>query len=248
MINELKDLGLTEGEAKTYFALVKLGSSKVGAIVKEAKVSYSKVYDILNRLLEKGLASYIVKEKTKYFQANPPSRFKDYLNREKDKLQEKVSLFNELLPRLKELENAGKKKEEAEIFVGFKSIKAAYEKLLQNHNKREELLFFYVYNSSEIEKADLFYKQLFHYLKTLNIKLKGVSTVDLKKSKIFKSPPRFIKLRFVNFPLPSTMDIYKDKVLLVSFGNKPTAYLINSEGIANNYRNYFHEIWGRARP
>ena len=58
-------IGLTDGEAKTYLALLKTGSSSVGPIVKEAKVAYSNIYDILDRLLEKGLISFILKEKTK---------------------------------------------------------------------------------------------------------------------------------------------------------------------------------------
>ena len=64
--NELYDLlkiGLTEGEAKVYIALTELGSSTVGPIVKKAKVAYSNVYDILNRLIEKGIVSFITKNK-----------------------------------------------------------------------------------------------------------------------------------------------------------------------------------------
>jgi len=47
----------------TYFYL-KLGSSTVGPIVKGSKVSYSKIYEVLGRLLEKGIISYNIKEKT----------------------------------------------------------------------------------------------------------------------------------------------------------------------------------------
>lgn len=41
-----------------YAALLKLGSSKVAEIVKESRVSYSKVYDVLERLGLKGLVSH----------------------------------------------------------------------------------------------------------------------------------------------------------------------------------------------
>jgi sugar-specific transcriptional regulator TrmB len=41
MLSELIQLGLTNGEARVYLSLLKLGSSKVGSIVKDSRVSYS---------------------------------------------------------------------------------------------------------------------------------------------------------------------------------------------------------------
>jgi len=59
MLSELIQLGLTNGEARIYLSLLKLGSSKVGSIVKDSRVSYSKVCDVLERLITKGLVSYV---------------------------------------------------------------------------------------------------------------------------------------------------------------------------------------------
>ena len=58
-IELLKEVGLTEGEIKVYLALFKIGASSTGPIVKEAKIHSSKVYPILDRLIEKGLVSFI---------------------------------------------------------------------------------------------------------------------------------------------------------------------------------------------
>ena len=62
IVEILKNIGLTEGEAKTYLALSSLGTSTVGNIISEADVSASKVYQILERLMQKGLVSMVVKE------------------------------------------------------------------------------------------------------------------------------------------------------------------------------------------
>ena len=40
MIQELTQLGLTDGEARVYLSLLKIGSSKVGPIVRDSHVSY----------------------------------------------------------------------------------------------------------------------------------------------------------------------------------------------------------------
>ena len=76
---KLEELGLTSGESKVYEALLVLGPSTVGPVVKKSNVAYSNIYEILNRLLDKGLVSFIVKQKTKYFQAEDINRIKDYL-------------------------------------------------------------------------------------------------------------------------------------------------------------------------
>ena len=75
---ELQKIGLTDGEAKVYLALTEIGSSTVGPIVKKANVAYSNVYDILNRLIEKGIVSFILRNKTKYFQAASPRNLMDW--------------------------------------------------------------------------------------------------------------------------------------------------------------------------
>jgi sugar-specific transcriptional regulator TrmB len=48
--SDLVPLGLTEGESKVYLALLRTGPSTIGRIIKEARVSNSKIYDILDRL------------------------------------------------------------------------------------------------------------------------------------------------------------------------------------------------------
>ena len=49
----LEDIGLTKGEIKAYLALLKLGQSSTGPIAKEANVSRSKLYVILDKLSKK---------------------------------------------------------------------------------------------------------------------------------------------------------------------------------------------------
>ena len=76
----LQGLGLTEGESKAYVSMLSLGSSTVGPIAKKSGISYSKIYEVLQRLMEKGVVSFIIKEKTKYFQAIHPSMLHKFLD------------------------------------------------------------------------------------------------------------------------------------------------------------------------
>ena len=58
-LEELEQIGLTKGEIKVYVALLELGESTKTPIARKSEVSPGKVYDVLERLLRKGLVSTI---------------------------------------------------------------------------------------------------------------------------------------------------------------------------------------------
>ena len=240
---KLQELGLTKGESKVYEALLNLGPSTVGPIVKKAEVAYSNIYEILNRLLDKGLVSFIVKEKTKYFQAEDLDRIKDYISKQEEEIKKKKLTFENLQPKLERLKGFNKKTEEAEVFIGEKGLMTAYEKLMKGSNKKDQGYFFYVYNKEYYEKAERFYVKSWHMIKRYGNKWKGLSHVGLKKTKIVKRYPSFIQQRYVPFPVPGNIDIMNDKVLITTCQEKPVGILIHSKEVADSYRVYFEEVW-----
>ena len=63
----LEEIGLTKTEIKLYLALLKLGQSTTTGIVREAQVHASKVYEFLDKLIQKGLVTYVIKANKRYF-------------------------------------------------------------------------------------------------------------------------------------------------------------------------------------
>ena len=78
---------LTAGESKVYSALVELGETQVGNILKISGVSHSKIYDILKRLSKKGLVSSIVKNGKQHFSASHPKNLTLLIVNEKEKIK-----------------------------------------------------------------------------------------------------------------------------------------------------------------
>lgn len=238
---ELESLGLTKGEAKVYLALVELGASSVGPIVKKSNVAYSNIYDILNRLIEKGLVSYIIKSKTKYFQAANPRSFSDFFNKKEQELKLQKEQFNKILPQLEGLQNTSSK-ENVELFMGLKGLKTAYEKLFSGLGKNEKNLFFYIHDKKYGDIADNFYLGIHDLIKKYpNM---GVSNEDGRKSK-FNKKVKYI--RYVNFPIPGNMEVGRDNLLIISWEKPISAILIYSPSIAENFRKYFFEVWEKSK-
>ena len=65
-ITKLKKIGLTQGEIKVYLALIKHGAQTKSHLAIKADVSSSKVYEIAERLIKKGLVSSFTKNKIKF--------------------------------------------------------------------------------------------------------------------------------------------------------------------------------------
>jgi predicted transcriptional regulator len=272
-IDQLRQLGLSNGEARVYISLLGLyAPSKVGLIVKESHVSYSKVYDVLRRLIEKGLVSYVIINNIKYFSAVEPYRLFDYIQRKEAEIKEQriiaeriVSELTDLIERDKEKTKSTTKKRQAEIFTGERGLRTAYEILLggynnnnsateksranvARHKKHEILRYFYPYDDYH-PIATPFYSRLYKFQESRkNLSERGIGTAAFKESRHFKEQvPESVNMRFVKFPLPGTMDIFKDKVLVISWQSKPTGILITSGEIADHFKSYFDSLWDIAR-
>jgi sugar-specific transcriptional regulator TrmB len=241
--HDLLKIGLTEGEAKVYLALSEIGSSTVGPIVKKARVAYSNVYDILQRLMEKGVVSVIIKNKTRYFQAASPSNLMDYLDKKEDKISKQKKALEKTIPELEKLQKI-KPQQEAEVFLGTKGLKAAYGKLMSGAQANDENLFFYVHEDEYSKASDLFYLSITDMIK--HVPTRGITNESYRKSKFMKKA-KWIELRTVDFPVPGHIETCGNKVLLISWKKPMTATLIHSQNIAENIRNYFNSVWKIAK-
>ncbi|MHA2069961.1 MAG: helix-turn-helix domain-containing protein, partial [Candidatus Thorarchaeota archaeon] len=72
-IQDLRNIGLTDGEIRIYEALLELGETTRTQLAKKSGVSPSKIYDVTNRLIEKGIVSAVKKDGILHFSAANPS-------------------------------------------------------------------------------------------------------------------------------------------------------------------------------
>ncbi|MBI4162646.1 MAG: hypothetical protein HY513_03105 [Candidatus Aenigmarchaeota archaeon] len=241
-LRQLLEIGLTNGEAKVYTALLELGSTTTGPLVKKSGVAYSNVYEILNRLISKGMASFVLKEGTKYFQAAGPENLVDYIEKKEKELNQQKQVLNELVPKLALLQKV-KPEQEAEIFVGLKGMKAAYSKMIANYTGGE-WLFFYLHDKDYGDLADRFYLSIKNILRKSKT-VRGITNPAGRKAKFTKYSKsiKWTKYRFADFPIPGNLDIYKDYVLVQAWSSQSVAFLIKSDVITDVLRQYFESVW-----
>ncbi len=245
MEKELESIGFTSGESRVYLSLLKLGPSTVGPIASKSKVSYSKIYEVLDRLAKKGIVTIVKKEKTRFFQSVNPKKLLEIAKKQEQEIRENKEKLTKIIPELENYEKSYSKNDEAEIFKGIKGIQTAYEILLKETTKKEEMYLFYVYDKKYNELVDEFYSKMFPVYKEFGHKWKGITTKDYESS--IKKQPSFIKFRVINFPVPSNIDMSNDSILITIWSEEPTAILIKSREIAQNYRKYFESVWAKGK-
>jgi sugar-specific transcriptional regulator TrmB len=249
--SDLELLGLNRSEAKVYLALLELGSATSGVITDKAQVSPSKIYWVLEKLLQKGLASYILKGKTKFYSAASPQKLSDYLEEERKKIDEREEALKDLLPELVELQKLAEEPQQAEIFVGFPAMKNAYSTMYDSARRGDEHLIL-LRSAEEEGKPDavLFFNRLHKRAVDIGLKRKLISRDTPAARSLFGKGAyagrKGDKTRFTDV-CPEGMNILNDYVLFMHLAGKPICVLVRSRQMAADYRKFFNELWGTAK-
>lgn len=241
----LEKLGLTKGEIKVYLALNKLGQSTVGSIGKQSKVSKSKIYDILDKLIEKGLAGYITKEGTKYFMANDPHMILEYIEKKEKELgKTKEEVVTEVLPQLIMQRASVSKKRVAEIYEGFRGIKAIREELMLDFKVKESFLVLGAPKIANVKWEGWFLD--FHKKRIQRkVKMKIIYNSNAKEYGKIRKKMKLTEVRYLPNKLvsPNWIDIFPKAVLFVMVLKNPIAFLIRDKELADSFKSYFEIMW-----
>jgi len=241
---QLERFGLTIGESKVYLALLKFGKSTIGQIIKEAKVSNAKVYEILDRLNKKGLVGIVTENNKKSFEAKSPEILKENLNDQEQEIKEKKKELQEILPILNNTFKSNAIIQEAEILKGIKGIKQFDEETLKiplgNNN-------IYIIGSSKTagEQLETYFIDWQKRRIKKKINLKILYTEDAKDfaKKRIKLKLTKVKILPKEITAPVAINIAGDKVGTFVFGENPLCFSIKNKEIADNYKNYFSLLW-----
>lgn len=240
--NLLEDIGLTKGEIKVYLTLLKIGETTTGKIIEEAQISSGKIYEILDKLIKKGLASYIIKEKTKYFIASSPNRILDYLYEKENKLKKQEENLKKELPKLLVIEKEVKKEYETRLFLGFRGFQTAIFEALNDLNEKDEILGMGV-TGKKHEKFNILWKKWHRERIKRKIKCKIIFTERGTEHYNALKKMKYMQVKYIEGISPAAVDIIGDKVLLLTHGVEPSVLVIKHPEIKESFTTFFYNLW-----
>ncbi|MBI5002040.1 hypothetical protein HZC31_01495 [Candidatus Woesearchaeota archaeon] len=247
-IRLLKEAGLTGGEIKVYLALLGLGLSTTGPIIEKSRIARSIIYQILEKLMQKGLVSVITKEKTKYFQAAEPNKIIEYIDeREKQLLENKKQIEN-MLPELL-LKQKMAPKSSTTMYFGYKGIRTAHEHSYEKVKKGEEYLYLGV-PAYQPKEQHLYWQRDHIRRMKMGITLRVLFNNDTDIS-ILKNRNSFKGLDARYMPkgitTPACFLIYKDTTVIILQTPEAIAVEIVNQHIADSFKSYFEEFWKQSK-
>lgn len=241
----LEEIGLTKTEIKIYLTLLKIGQSTTTKIIKESGIHASKVYEFLDKLIQKGLVSYVIKSNKKHFSATEPGFLKEFLKEKQREIVEQEKEIDIILPQLHSIKKSGEETIQSEIYEGLRGIKSIYEKILSTLKKGETQ---FVMGAPRIgnELIEGFLLDWHKRRIKKGIRCKYIYDSDVKDYGKVREEMPFTEVRYLPKKMvsPVWIEIFEKYVIIGHIkGRNAVLFLIKDREIAKGYLDYFDLIW-----
>lgn len=228
----LKDLGLTEKEILIYLSLNKNSELTALNLSKETNIDRTSIYDILEKMVSKGLVSSIQKNSSTFFKTITPEDLLNYYT-------EKINSLEKIIPELNSMKNFKSEPIKNELFVGKNGLKTVLKDLINNakeyrvigiKKEYEEILGYF--NEQGILKMNLF-----------NAKEIAIVEKNTKFKKLKNGEYKYLDKKLLS---PTSTLIYNDTVVFFIWSQPYFAIRIESKLFRKAQLEYFNILWDVA--
>lgn len=249
-ISELSKVGLTSGEIKVYSALIELGETKRSEISKKSGITPSKVYDVCNRLIEKGIVSSVKKQGILHFSAADPNRLKDFINQKKEEIKDEEKIIDNILPILLSRYKKIEEQADIEVYYGWYGLETVFIGLENSMSKNDISLVFGASIGKNPKQADIFFINHQKRVDKKGYKVKIIFNEDMRSRKErheYYDKSQFHEIRYLHQTTFTETYVYKNSVLFLMLLEKPIAIKIKSKEAVDSFTKFFETIWRQAK-
>jgi sugar-specific transcriptional regulator TrmB len=237
-------IGLTSYEIKAYTTLLTEGSLTAQELSARSGVPYSKIYEVLGKLEEKGWIESDNSRPTKFYPRSPATALESMRMRIESEMKEAEGvIMSELMP----LYNKSGIKERPEIWVlrGLYNIVAKVKEVILASEK--ELLIALPAVASSISKQ---MQPLLRELKDKGVRI-AIIAAESTSEDILRALSRVADVRLKDSMFGGgVISDSKQVILLLAserLSNEPLAILAEHTGLASFAREYFNYLWQDAK-
>ena len=229
----LEEIGLTPKEVDVYLALMQSRSSSIFDLMNRARVSRKSIYEILQKLLNKGLVSYTIQDNKKIFEAVSPERLIEIV-------KEKEANIQSMLPELMKRYQKNEKDVKVEVFLGTEGMKTVSNNLL-----KEKKNFYVLANEGKIFEYLKYYMPQFQQkMRVLGIWGDVIYSESARDKKYHTPAENNIRYVSDKYSSPMSIAIYGNNVnILIYSEDNPIAIHLKSKDIAQSFMHYFNLMW-----
>jgi len=230
----LENLGFEEREINIYLTLISEQNLTALQISKHTRIDRTTTYDILERLMNKGVVSSFIQNKTRHFKALTPEKLLVYF-------KEKYFSLEQIIPKLNQIRTKTKEPVSCELFQGKNGFKTVLRDFMEANVD---------YKAIGIRKE---YEEILGYI-TDQYVLK-LNELNVKETAIVERGAEFIPVkkgvyRYLDKKAlpPITTFIYNNVVIFFIWKEPYFAIRIENKEFAKLQEEYFDMMWGIAKP
>ena len=242
----LSGLGLSGNEAKVYFALLRLKSALAGEITGASGVHRRNVYDSLERLREKGLASVTLRNNRRYYTAAAPTRLLDLALEREEKIRS-------ALPFLEGMLGSSARGEAVLVYSGVAGYKTLFEDILSTLPQGsvwKAITAFHRISQPARPYLDFVHKRRVQK----RIAIKALYNEDaasvMRGRELAKLSFATARKALLSDKTPAGLSVYGKKcaLTLVAEHEEPIIVIFDNEFIARTFETFFDALWKGAKP
>lgn len=234
----IKDLGLPEQEVEAYLALLKLGGGLASTVAREMGVKRTTVYAILQSLAAKNLVLVYFRKSRKFYHPVPPKKLARLF-------EKKLDIFTKLIPTLESLD-----RKQAQMFgLRFIETKEELKQFYLDINEEYKNLKKKTYDviSSDISWEGIdpeFFQQYRKDRAKLGIKPRLLFSEDSREN-VESTTALLREYKFLpkTYTLKSSINIFRDKVLIADTKLDSLAVLISIQTMVDTFKAVFNLLW-----
>lgn len=244
-ITELLKLGFNKNEAIVYLSLLKFNKADAGRIIADTKFHKNIVYDNLEKLIDKGIVTFIIENNVKVFQIASSSMLVELFEEQAKEVEDKKKLALKISKEIdKKILNIPFK-QEAVIYRGVKGVKSFY---YEGVEKNQDTLAFGAPQESIDIMGEIFWRNLQAKRKAKNIHAKLIFNPSIKDyGDTIKNSLTEVRYFERDFEPMSETHIQGDDVGIIVWTKEPILFLIKDKLVAQSYRKFFEKMWKEAK-
>ncbi len=239
----LKKYALNRNDILVYEALLSLGRSKTGPIIRQTHISSSRVYESLQNLLQKSLVSYNVKNNIKYYLAESLDILLTTAKEDADRL-EQLSKEIGLFP------TGPIGRNETNVYEGKHGFRMAFNQHVESFESKETVsIVAFSERSGQKRELRSFLSSIEKIMSQKNCRSQILRD---KKSKEKISRIQMSKIHETRFLpsgyfSPTAINISKKEVLISIWSDNPIVFSIRNPIVVDSFKRNFEFLWESAK-
>lgn len=241
----LLQLGFSNKEIGIYLSILQTAEASILNVAKDTGLSRGTVYDVIEKLKQKGYVAEIKKgKKRRFVPENPTNQFYILLDQKHEQLEKSKALVENLLPIIKGINISEDFKPKIRVYTGEQGFRKVWDEIFSSEDKS-------FLSISQIETFEAFIgKDGFQELLQDKVKKNITSRVinqdtpaARKLIKLDKKQNRSSVLAPKEFKIPATEIIFDNKIAIFTTKHENLITVIESKDISDTHQAYFEMMW-----